>query len=76
MVGLLAMVLIPLFEAVGRRFAGIGIPGAAGWVQHLTLWLGLGGAVVAAFRGRHLAIATTENVNIFPTNNDVVTHGA
>ena len=59
-VGLLAMVLIPLIEAVGRRFAGIGIPGAAGWVQHLTLWLGLGGAVVAAFRGRHLAIATTE----------------
>jgi len=57
---LLAMVLIPLLEAVSRRLAGIGLPGAAGWVQHLTLWVGLLGAILASFRRRHLAVATAE----------------
>ncbi|MFQ5604213.1 MAG: TRAP transporter large permease subunit [bacterium] len=61
---LFVMVLIPLLEAAGRRFAGIGIPGAAGWVQHLTLWLGLLGAILATFRRRHLAIATSEVFSI------------
>ncbi|MFQ5769424.1 MAG: TRAP transporter large permease subunit, partial [bacterium] len=56
---LFTMVMIPLLEATGRRIAGIGIPGAAGWVQHLTLWLGLLGAILATFQGRHLAIATS-----------------
>lgn len=57
---LFAMVMIPLLEAGGRRFLDKGIHGAAGWVQHLTLWLGLLGAILAAFRRRHLAIATAE----------------
>jgi len=57
---LFAMVLIPLLEAAGRRVAGIGIPGATSWVQHLTLWLGLLGAIWASFQNRHLAIATNQ----------------
>ncbi|MCG8604699.1 TRAP transporter large permease subunit [bacterium] len=60
----MAMVLIPLIEAFGRRLIGFGVPGAAGWVQHLTLWLGLAGAILATLRGRHLAIATTEFLKI------------
>lgn len=56
---LLAMVFIPLLEALGRRVTGIGIPGASAWVQHLTLWLGLLGAYLATQRRRHLAVAIT-----------------
>ncbi|MFQ5707481.1 MAG: TRAP transporter large permease subunit [bacterium] len=61
--GLVLLVLIPLFEVFARRFTGIGIPGAAGWVQHLTLWLGLLGAFLATMQGRHLAFATTSFLN-------------
>jgi len=55
-----AMVLIPLIEAIGRRSFGTGIPGATGWVQHLTLWVGLLGAVLATIRGNHLSISVTQ----------------
>ncbi|RMD88370.1 MAG: TRAP transporter small permease subunit, partial [Calditrichaeota bacterium] len=54
-----ALVLIPLLEALGRRVLQVGIPGASTWVQHFTLWLGLAGAILATLRGRHLSIATT-----------------
>ncbi len=63
-IALFALVLIPLVEVIGRRFSGIGIPGAARWVQHLTLWLGLLGAILATFRRRHLSIATTEILRV------------
>lgn len=61
---LFALIMIPLLEMVGRRIAGIGIPGAAGWVQHLTLWLGFMGAILASFQKRHLAIATAAVLGI------------
>ena len=61
---LFAMVMIPLIEAVGRRFADTGIPGAAGWVQHLTLWLGLLGAILATIHRRHLSISTAEVLQV------------
>lgn len=67
--GLVLLVLIPLFEVFARRFTGIGIPGAAGWVQHLTLWLGLLGAFLATMQGRHLAFATTSFLNNKPLTN-------
>lgn len=51
------MVLLPLLEAAGRKFLGVGIPGGAAWVQHLTLWVGMFGAVLASFRDRHLSVA-------------------
>jgi tripartite ATP-independent transporter DctM subunit len=58
-IALLAMITIPLLEAIGRPFAGVGIPGAAAWTQHLTLWIGLVGAVLATTSGRHIAISAT-----------------
>jgi C4-dicarboxylate transporter DctM subunit len=59
-VGLTAMVLIPLAESLGRRTSWFFIPGAALWVQHLTLWIGLLGAILASYGGRHLSIAMAE----------------
>jgi C4-dicarboxylate transporter DctM subunit len=56
-IGLTAMVLIPLAESLGRRTGWFFIPGAALWVQHLTLWIGLLGAILASYGGRHLSIA-------------------
>jgi tripartite ATP-independent transporter DctM subunit len=58
-----AMILIPLIEAFGRRFIGTGIPGASGWVQHLTLWVGLLGAILATIKGNHLSISVTQLIN-------------
>jgi len=55
---LLAMVVLPLVEIVGRRLFGIGIPASGPIVQHLTLWVGFLGAAIAAREGRLLALAT------------------
>ncbi len=57
---LAVMVVIPLFEAFARRYLGTGIPGAAGWVRHLTLWIGLIGAILATLKSDHLSISITE----------------
>jgi len=51
------MVLLPLCEIVARRF-GTGIPGAAPFTQHLTLWVAFLGAAIAAREGKLLALAT------------------
>lgn len=51
------MVILPLSEILAR-FIGTGIPGALSFVQHLTLWIGLLGALVAAREDRLLAMAT------------------
>jgi tripartite ATP-independent transporter DctM subunit len=55
---LLAMMLLPLAEVVVRRAFVSGIPGAASIVQHLTLWVGLLGAGLAARDNRLLALGT------------------
>ncbi len=49
--------LLPVLEMFLRGLFGVGIPGNAGYVQHLTLWVGFLGAVVATEQGRHLAIS-------------------
>jgi C4-dicarboxylate transporter, DctM subunit len=54
---LAAMVALPLGEIVARRF-GTGIPGAAPFTQHLTLWVAFLGAALAARDGKLLALAT------------------
>jgi C4-dicarboxylate transporter, DctM subunit len=54
------MIVIPLMEAFGRRFLGIGIPGSADWVQHMTLWIGLLGAIIATTRNSHLSVSITQ----------------
>jgi tripartite ATP-independent transporter DctM subunit len=56
---LAAMVVLPLAEIALRRAFGIGIPASGPLVQHLTLWVGLFGAAVAARERKLLALATT-----------------
>ena len=46
--------------ALAARALGTGVPGSGPLVQHLTLWLGFLGALVAARQGRLLSLATTE----------------
>jgi tripartite ATP-independent transporter DctM subunit len=61
-VGVLAlvMVLLPVAQTVARRFADAEISGASVIVQHLTLWVGFLGALLAAGSGKHLALSTGE----------------
>jgi len=54
------IVLIPLLEIVLRKFFATGIPGAAPFAQHLTMWVGLVGAAIAARDGKLLSLATGE----------------
>jgi tripartite ATP-independent transporter DctM subunit len=54
---LLVLVLVPTVELLGRRFLGTGIPAAADYVRHLTLWIGFVGAMAATRDGRHLTLA-------------------
>jgi tripartite ATP-independent transporter DctM subunit len=55
---LLAMVVLPIAEIGFRRFSAAGVPGSITLVQHLTLWVGLLGAAIAARDGKLLALAT------------------
>jgi tripartite ATP-independent transporter DctM subunit len=57
---LLLMVAIPAGETLGRRFLGRGFTGSSVLVQHLTLWVGFLGAVLASGAERHLALSTIE----------------
>jgi len=54
---LVAMSALPAVEILLRATAGIGIPGTAGYVQNLTLWVGFIGAMIAAREDRHLHLA-------------------
>ena len=58
------MILVPLLEAFGRRFLSVGIPGSADWVQHLTLWIGLLGAIIATIKDNHLSVSLTQLFNL------------
>lgn len=57
-VTLLAMVVLPLSEALLRSTLHVGITGAALIVQHLTLVAGMLGAMIAAREGRLLLLST------------------
>ena len=56
----LAMVLLPTLEAVVRRVTGSSVPGAAVYTEHLTLWVGFIGAMLATASGHHLALSTVD----------------
>jgi C4-dicarboxylate transporter, DctM subunit len=56
---LLAMMLLPLVEAALRPSLGIGIAASPLLVQHLTLVVGMLGAMIAARENRLLSLATT-----------------
>ncbi len=56
----LAMVLLPTLEAAVRRLTGGSVPGAAVYTEHLTLWVGFLGAMLATATGHHLALSTVD----------------
>jgi C4-dicarboxylate transporter DctM subunit len=53
------MPLLPLLEIVMRKLGGRGVPGSAVFLQHLTLWLALLGAALAARSDRLLSLSTS-----------------
>jgi len=53
---LLAMVALPLADLAVRAAFRVGVPGAVELTQHLSLWVGFCGAIVAARHGRHLCL--------------------
>jgi tripartite ATP-independent transporter DctM subunit len=55
---LAAMVLLALGEVAGRALFQVGVPGSIVLVQHLTLWVALLGAALAARSDRLLALST------------------
>jgi tripartite ATP-independent transporter DctM subunit len=59
---LLAMVLLPAASTVSRRLSGRELPGSAVLAQHITLWVGFLGALLATITGHHLALSTLEAV--------------
>ena len=59
---LAAMVLLPVAQAIARRLGG-DIPSVSVYVQHLTLWTGFLGAILASISGTHLSLST---VNMIP----------
>jgi tripartite ATP-independent transporter DctM subunit len=55
---LLAMGVLPVLELVLRTFFRTGVPGSSGYVQHLTLWVGFLGAMIATRERSHLTLST------------------
>ena len=57
---LLAMVLLPAASTALRRLTGRELPGSSVLAQHITLWVGFLGALLATASGRHLALSTLD----------------
>jgi C4-dicarboxylate transporter DctM subunit len=57
---LLAMVALPAASAAWRRLGGRDLPGASILAQHITLWIGFLGALLATATERHLGLSTLE----------------
>jgi C4-dicarboxylate transporter, DctM subunit len=55
---LLAMVMLPAASTISRRLLGRELPGSAVLAQHITLWVGFLGALLATISGKHLALST------------------
>lgn len=55
---LLPMSVLPVLELLLRALWRTGIPGSVGYVQHLTLWVGFLGAMLASRDKCHLRLAT------------------
>jgi C4-dicarboxylate transporter, DctM subunit len=54
---LAAMILLPVAQTILRRF-GADLASATTYTQHLTLWTGFIGAVLATLGGKHLSLTT------------------
>ena len=61
---LLSMASFPLVEAVARVFGVQGIPGSSVIVQHLTLWIGFLGAIIAARENRLLSLTQPVEIQV------------
>ncbi len=59
----LAMVLLPVLEVIFRAVRGEGVPGGSKYVQHLMVWLGFVGAVIATGGHKHLGLSTSTFIN-------------
>lgn len=57
-----AMIAIPVTETLARRFFHTDLPLAIVSVQHLTLWIGFLGALLATFAHSHLALSTVSAI--------------
>jgi tripartite ATP-independent transporter DctM subunit len=55
--GFLALALLPCLELFLRTTFQVGIPGSAVYIANLTLWVGFGGAMIAARENGHLRLA-------------------
>jgi C4-dicarboxylate transporter DctM subunit len=55
---LLAMIALPAASTLSRRFLGRDLPGASVLAQHITLWVGFLGALLATASERHLGLST------------------
>jgi C4-dicarboxylate transporter, DctM subunit len=55
---LLAMIALPAASTLSRRVLGRELPGASVLAQHITLWVGFLGALLATASGRHLGLST------------------
>ena len=60
MILLFSMALIPVIEMVFRKAFNTGIAGSIVYVQHLTLWVGFVGAIIATRDKRHLTITSLD----------------
>ncbi len=59
---LLAMVVLPALSTLSRRVLGRELPGSAVLAQHITLWVGFVGALLATAARSHLALTTLDLV--------------
>ncbi len=58
---LLLMAALPALEMLSRRFGFLGIAGSSDYTRHLTLIIGLIGAIITSREGRHLNIHAVIN---------------
>ena len=54
----ITLVLLPVIEVISRLFSSTGIVASPVLVQHLTLWVGFLGAVMASRRNNLLSLTT------------------
>ncbi|HIA84417.1 MAG TPA: TRAP transporter small permease, partial [Candidatus Marinimicrobia bacterium] len=54
----ISLVLLPAVEVIARFFGTTGVIASSVLVQHLTLWIGFAGAVIAARRNKLLSLTT------------------
>ncbi len=52
------LAFLPAFETFSRLFGGSGVPASPVLVQHMTLWIGFVGAVLATRQNKLLALTT------------------